>query len=59
MLILTRRDGEQIRIGDDVTITVLYRQRDGSTRIGIDAPREVPVHRDEVYQRIKEQEAAE
>ena len=53
MLILTRKSGERIRIGDDVTITVL-RVESGQVRIGIEAPREVPVHREEIYQKIGE-----
>ena len=47
MLVLTRRGGESVRIGDDVTVTVL---EDGGrpVRLGIDAPKEIPVHREEV-----------
>ena len=53
MLVLTRRGGESVRIGDDVTVTVL---EDGGrpVRLGIDAPKEIPVHRAEVYERIRE-----
>ncbi len=52
MLILTRRVGETLMIGDDVTVTVLS-VASNQVRIGIDAPKEVAVHREEVYDRIK------
>jgi len=52
MLILTRRANEAIKIGDNVTISVLA-IRGNQVRLGIDAPREVSVHREEIYQRIK------
>ncbi len=55
MLILTRRVGETVRIGDDVSITVLG-VKGNQVRIGIDAPREVAVHREEIYQKILEEE---
>lgn len=54
MLILTRRNGETIRIGDDIEITVLN-VTGNQVRIGIEAPHEIPVHREEVYQRIAEE----
>lgn len=53
MLILTRRAGETIMVGDEVTITVLE-MRGGQVKIGINAPKEVSVHREEIYQRIAE-----
>lgn len=52
MLILTRRVGESIVIGDDVTITV-FEVRGDAVRIGVDAPRSVQVHREEVYQELQ------
>ena len=52
MLILSRNIGDSIRIGDDITLTVLD-VRDNQVRIGIAAPREVPVHREEIYHRVK------
>lgn len=60
MLILTRRIQESLKIGDDVTITVLS-IKGNQVRIGIDAPRDVEVHREEIYHRVKnaEKNAAE
>jgi carbon storage regulator len=52
MLVLTRRVGETLMIGDDVTVTALG-VKGNQVRIGIDAPREVAVHREEIYERIK------
>lgn len=52
MLILARREGEKVRIGDDITITILSSKR-GQVRVGIAAPIETPVHRDEVYNKIQ------
>ena len=52
MLILTRRVGESLMIGDDVTITVLG-VKGNQVRIGVDAPKEVAVHREEILERIE------
>jgi len=57
MLILSRRISETLMIGDDVSVTVLGIQGD-QVRIGIDAPREIAVHRQEVYDRIQEAKEA-
>jgi len=54
MLILTRRINETLMVGDDVTVTVLS-INGNQVRLGVNAPRQVPVHREEVYEKIKRQ----
>lgn len=54
MLILTRKVGEILRIGEDVKVTVLA-IRGNSVRIGVEAPRDVAVHREEIFERIKQE----
>jgi len=58
MLILTRRAGETVMIGSDVTITVLG-VKGNQVRIGINAPKDVAVHREEIYERIQSEQAGD
>lgn len=54
MLILTRRTGESLKVGDNVTVTVLG-VKGNQVRIGVDAPNSVSVHRQEIYDKIQEE----
>jgi len=56
MLILTRRLGETVTIGDDVTVTILG-IKGNQVRVGINAPKQTAVHREEIYERIKAEQA--
>lgn len=58
MLILTRRVGETLMIGDEVTVTVLG-VKGNQVRIGVNAPKTVSVHREEIYQRIQRERAGQ
>ncbi|HEP8610619.1 TPA: carbon storage regulator CsrA [Pseudomonas aeruginosa] len=58
MLILTRRVGETLMVGDDVTVMVLG-VKGNQVRIGVNAPKEVAVHREEIYQRIQKEKDQE
>ena len=57
MLILTRRIGETLTIGDNVQVTVLG-VKGNQVRLGVNAPKEIPVHREEIYQRIQKEKEA-
>ena len=56
MLILTRRHGEAVKIGSDVSVTILG-IGSGQVRVGIDAPLAIPVHREEIYDRISKDDS--
>lgn len=58
MLILTRRVGETVMIGDDVAVTVLG-VKGNQVRVGIKAPKETPVHREEIFERIRREHESE
>lgn len=57
MLVLTRKVGEKIRIGDQVTVTIME-VKGRQVRLGIDAPQDLSVHRQEIYEKIQEENQA-
>ena len=58
MLILTRRTGESVMIGDEVTVTILD-IKGNQARIGITAPKDIAVHREEIYKKIQDEQESE
>ena len=59
MLVITRRIDETLYIGDDVQIKIIGTDERGEVKIGIDAPRDIAVHRQEIYEKINEQESTQ
>lgn len=59
MLILSRRPGETLCIGDEITVTVLGYTKNNQIRIGVNAPKSTPVHREEIYQKILKEKKEE
>ncbi len=57
MLVLTRWVGETVMIGNEITVTVLH-VKGNQVRVGVNAPKEVAVHREEIYERIQEEQSA-
>jgi len=55
MLVLTRKKEESIMIGDDIKVTIMEIRKDGTVRIGIEAPKNIDIHREEVYKAIQEE----
>jgi len=55
MLVLTRKPNESIMIGDNIKVTLMEIRKDGTVRIGIEAPQNVEIHREEVYRAIQEE----
>lgn len=53
MLVLSRQTGESIKIGENITVTVVE-VKGGQVRLGFDAPKVVPIHREEIYKRIQQ-----
>ena len=58
MLILTRRVGESLMIGDEITVTVLG-VKGNQVRLGVNAPKDVSVHREEIYERIQQEKSGD
>ena len=59
MLVLTRRMGEKIFIGPDITVTIVDVAPGGKVRVGVDAPKEMPVHREEIWNKIQDNRKAQ
>ncbi len=54
MLILTRKEGESLRLGDDIVVTVVG-VKGGAVRLGVAAPKQIAVHREEIYERVRQE----